>query len=477
MKIVPTLTEANKNTLELLEHPIFSADSYKFSHFMSLNNDVEAIYSHYLNRGDGTKKVMFVGLNDIIVEFLSKPLTQEHLYLVRDYCKNHGIPFNTKGYNKVVSRYNGLLPLKISAVPELETYPTNLPLFTIENNGGKDTVWCVGFVETLLMKVYYPSAVATKAIEVKEILQPYFDESSEAPKTAVDYAYVNFGNRAATCEKHATIGAMAHLHVFKATDGFRGVIEHNLRYGSSPTEFVSIPATEHSVVCSLLADYENCNVEERIEAEVDAVYTYVKNCIAAGYKTFAWVIDTTDPFLLTQGIAEHLDIADTLSEASATLVLRPDSGSKLDVLEKLYHILNDSGYCYLNKQGYMTSDIFSVIWGDGTTKESIEDMCNLWVTKLGASMDILSFGSGGDLINGTDTKRDTYGTAIKASAVKREGVWSPISKNPSTDSSKKSRGGRVVACKGNLGSYYIGDMDSTTYRPEDSIMTTVYKVG
>ena len=473
MNLIPSLSPENLNELKLLNHPIFSADSYKYSHFFQLNPDATKIYSHYINRGSESEEVFFCGLNDIITDFLSTPLTIEHLYYLKHYCEQHGIPSNMVGFNEVITRYRGYLPVEIKSVPELALYPCGLPLFTIENTGDATTAWVTGFVETLLMKVWYPSAVATKAYNVKRILKPYYDISSEDPGNFIDYGYVNFGSRAATCEAQAVIGGMAHLHSFKATDAFKSIASHSIRYGSDPSTFTSIPASEHSVVSSNLT---TAKCKDRVKEEIKALTKYVETCISMGYKLFAWVIDTTDHYAIAECATDpESPIRKLLEDNDAKLILRPDSGNQLEVLDELFDILTYSGVLYENSKGYFTSDNFSVIWGDGTTSESIELMSNYWVNTLQASMDILAFGSGGDLIQ--NVGRDDHKTAIKASSMLlTNGDRVGINKQPIGDSSKKSLKGRVVTCK-NKDGYFVDDLDSIGYDSTTNIMKTVYRVG
>jgi nicotinamide phosphoribosyltransferase len=62
------------------------------------------------------------------------------------------------------------------------------------------------------------------------------------------------------------------------------------------------------------------------------------------------------------------------------------------------------------------------------------------LTRKGWSQDIWSYGMGGALLQ--QINRDTLKFALKCSAIDRKGVWHNVYKNPKTDPSKASKGGR-----------------------------------
>lgn len=463
MSTIPEIPVLDQLVLDQLSHPIFATDSYKLSHFYQYDSTITNIYDHYINRG-GDNVVFFDGLDYILKTYLSKPFTYAMKDLLEKYCTHHGVPFNKVGFNKLVAEYNGMLPLTIRAVPQKALYPSKLPLFSVQGNGDPDMVWCAGIVETLLMKVWYPSAVATKAFRVKQILKPYFEKTSKVPEMAINYAYHNFGARGSATEEQSLVGGMAHLNFFNGTDNFKSVIAHNIFFDSPVDQFVSIPATEHSTTCSVGK-----------ENEYQFVYDHVKWCVDNGYNLMAAVIDTYNTQELVERITEPgSPIRSYLEQHNAKLVLRPDSGDHLEELANIFTILHQNGCLYKNSKDYYTSDVFSVIWGDGTNEDTIKLMSKYWVEVLQGSMDILAFGSGGDLMQ--NVSRDTHKTAIKASSVLRNGKWVGISKSPIADASKKSLEGRVTTCLIN-DTYQVVDMDSPDYIPSTDCMEIVYQSG
>jgi nicotinamide phosphoribosyltransferase len=460
MNLVPTLPTEYQHSLDLLSHPIFATDSYKLSHFLQYNPSGESIYSHYINRTED-EEVYFTGLDYIIKTYLSEKFTTDMFFLLNTWCNFQGIPCNHSGFLKLLYDYDGYLPVTITAVPENNYYPSKLPLFTVTNNGGADMLWCVGIVETLLMKVWYPSAVATKAGRVHTKLSHYFRKSSQCPEANIKYSYHNFGARGSCTEEQSLLGGMAHLHVFSGTDNFKSVIAYDLYYKSKEFPSLSIPATEHSTTCSVGK-----------ENEFQFVLDHVNTCISLDYHLMAAVVDTYDTEKLVNLItAPDSPIRAALEESRSKLVLRPDSGDPVTEVTNVFRILKNNGCLHVNSKGYWTSDHFSVLWGDGATLEVIDALANNWVYNLQASMDILAFGSGGDLIQ--SVSRDTHKTAIKASAILVNNKWEGISKEPIAEPFKKSLKGRVVTCKVN-NKLVVMDMDSPEYDQSTNIMKVVY---
>lgn len=80
-----------------------------------------------------------------------------------------------------------------------------------------------------------------------------------------------------------------------------------------------------------------------------------------------------------------------------------------------------------------------IIWGDGITPQTIDKILSA-TEKWGWAASNFAFGSGGDLMQ--NVNRDTLKMAIKCSAIKVNGEWRDVYKDPITDQGKKSLRGR-----------------------------------
>jgi nicotinamide phosphoribosyltransferase len=68
--------------------------------------------------------------------YLSGPvITAQKIKEAKEFCAKHfGYDhFNEKGWNHILEKHKGFLPIKIKAVPEGSVIPTHNVLFSVEN--------------------------------------------------------------------------------------------------------------------------------------------------------------------------------------------------------------------------------------------------------------------------------------------------------------------------------------------------------
>jgi nicotinamide phosphoribosyltransferase len=99
------------------------------------------------------------------------------------------------------------------------------------------------------------------------------------------------------------------------------------------------------------------------------------------------------------------------------------------------------------------------------------------VTRLGFSSSNIVFGSGGGLLQRVN--RDTYKFAQKASAIKVNGEWKPIYKNPVTDPGKASKSGRLTLVRNmKTGQFKTVNIDTELVKYVENgwedVMITIY---
>jgi nicotinamide phosphoribosyltransferase len=109
-----------------------------------------------------------------------------------------------------------------------------------------------------------------------------------------------------------------------------------------------------------------------------------------------------------------------------------------------------------------------ILQGDGIDYDEIGNILNgLEENRYSASN--IVFGSGGALLQ--KFNRDTMKFAMKCSAIKVNGEWRGVFKDPVTDPGKKSKIGRVTLYKNREG-YHSGVEDW-----ENPVLRTVYENG
>lgn len=429
----------NKNSI------LFNTDSYKVSMWKQYPPGTEIVYSYIEARGGIFDATVLFGVQAFIKEYLSKPITRAEVFEAAEYWNAHGEPFNLEGWLYIVDECNGELPVLIKSVQEGTVVPTGNVLVTIENTDPK-VPWLTTWIETALLRaVWYPSSVATLSREIKKVIKQYLEKSGGIEGLA--FKLHDFGARGASSNETASLGGMAHLVNFMGTDTYVGAIAAHKYYGADlKTVAFSIPAAEHSTITSWGRDNEA------------AAYANQVAQFGNGGAVYAVVSDSYDIYEACRMWGTVLK-EDVLA-AEATLVIRPDSGDPCDVLPKMLKIISEKFGYTVNAQGYSVLNKVRLIWGDGIGLASIKKIYATVVDDLGWSAENFAFGMGAALLN--RIQRDDLGWAMKCSAVRVNGVWRDVVKDPVTAPSKKSKAGRVVLYKRRDGTFHSGVEDWDT---------------
>ena len=87
------------------------ADSYKYSHYKQYPAGVVNMYDYAEARSTKEyEQTLFVGLQGLLKEYFTAPITEENVKEAELYTSIHGVPFNTAGFMKII---NNLLELVI----------------------------------------------------------------------------------------------------------------------------------------------------------------------------------------------------------------------------------------------------------------------------------------------------------------------------------------------------------------------------
>ena len=404
---------------------ILLTDSYKLSHYKQYPPKTQEIYSYFESRvGSKFTGTLFFGLQYFIKKYLTgRVVTRDSINQAELICNNHMGPglFNKEGWEYILEKYNGHLPVSISAVPEGTYVPVSTPLLTIYNTDPK-CYWLTSYLETLLVQLWYPCNVATISYLVRKEIERAA-QISGTPEL-VDFKLHDFGFRGSSSVESAGIGGLAHLVNFKGTDTIEAIGCGIEFYDSGVCGF-SIPASEHSTITSWGKENES-------NAYANMLSSYPTGLVAC-------VSDSYDIDNACSNIWGS-ELKEKVLSRNGTLVVRPDSG---DIVPMVLNVLSRLGAAfgsYTNKKGYtVLNDKVRVIQGDGCTPESIKDVIGA-VLRHGWSIDNLAFGMGGGLLQKHD--RDTQRFAFKCSNITIDGSSIPVSKNPKSDPSKASKAGK-----------------------------------
>ncbi|CAK6689159.1 nicotinate phosphoribosyltransferase [Synechococcus sp. CBW1107] len=436
---------------------LFDTDSYKTSHWLQYPPDLTAMGAYLESRGGENPATLFFGLQMLLLQSFTTPITQADVEEAEEFWQSHGLPFNRPGWERVVQVHGGRLPLLIRAVPEGSRVPTGQVLMTVESTDPQ-LAWLVTWVETQLLRIWYPTTVATRSWQLRTVLAAALERSADDPAVELAFRLHDFGSRGVSSLQSAAIGGLAHLIAFRGSDTGAALVAGR-RYYDCPMAGFSIPAAEHSTVLAW---------GQKHEAQA---YRNMLDHFARPGAVLAVVSDSYDLW----NAVDHLwgeQLRPQVIEAGATVVIRPDSGDPVRIVPELLRRLEARFGSRMNGKGYRVLQHVRVIQGDGITAQTLPLVLEA-VLAAGFSAENVAYGMGGGLLQ--QLNRDTQRFVYKTSWVERSGQILPVHKRPITDPAKTSKAGV-------LDLIHTGGTYRTIVRPlpgihPDSCLQTVYENG
>lgn len=440
-----------------MENILLLSDSYKVSHYKQYPEKTEVVYSYFESRGGEFPKTKFFGLQYFIKKYLvGEVVTEEKIEEAKEiYSQHFNNPdlFYEEGWRYILEHHQGRLPVKIKAVPEGTLVENHNVLMTIENTDPK-CFWLTNYLETLLVQVWYPTTVATQSYYIREMIKKALEETGDV--SGIDFKLHDFGFRGVSSVESAGLGGAAHLTNFMGTDTVAGLVMANKYYNAGVVGY-NIPASEHSTITSWGKD----NEDKAMENMLDSYPTGLVACVSDSY----------DIYNACKNIWGD-KLKDKILNRDGCLVIRPDSGNPEIVIENLLNILADRFGYSINDKGYrVLNEKVRLIQGDGVNYNSIKSIL-LMMKQEKWSADNIAFGMGGALLQ--QLNRDTQKFAFKCSAIKINGEWKPVWKDPVTDKGKMSKKGRLALVEVDQNSYSTVPKEISG-KPD--LLKTVFKNG
>ena len=403
---------------------ILNSDSYKYSQWPQYPAGTEYVYSYIESRGGRYDKLVFLGLQAFLREYMSVPVTMKMIDQAEAIILAHGEPFNREGWEYIVKEHGGRLPVEIKSVDEGSVMYLKNVLVSIVNTDPK-CYWITSFLETALLRaIWYPTTVASNSYHSKEIIMEFLERNGDP--SLIDFKLHDFGARGVSSLESAALGGMAHLVNFMGTDTVSGIMAAMEYYDAEVCGF-SIPAMEHSTVTSW-------GRENEVEAYRNMLKLYGKPGAL-----LACVSDSYDIYAACEKWGTELK--DEVIASGAVVVVRPDSGDPVQVVNDCLKILDKHYGHTMNAKGFRVLNNVRIIQGDGIDAQMIRAI--LTVMELnGYSADNVAFGQGGALLQ--QINRDTLEFAMKASSATINGEERDVYKQPITSSMKKSKKGRLM---------------------------------
>lgn len=453
------------------ENSLLATDVYKLGHMEFYPEGTTEIYSYLIARS--AKKfdaVLWFGLQAFIKGLLLEPITRAHVDEFLMYRKMI-LGSNPPGVEKKIRALAdlGYWPVSIKAAPEGSVIGVRNVLMTIRNTH-PDFAWAVGFLESYLLKVWNTTTVATSSLGFRRLFERYAEETSSAPGM-VPFQVHDFGYRGCSSEETAALSGMAHLVSFLGTDTVLAVKAARELYGASEPVGLSVPATEHSVMCAFGREHEIDAFRRMLAQNPSGIVSIVS--------------DTYHLWNVLTNFAPKLK--DEIMARDGKVVFRPDSGEPKLILcgdpaaqpgspahKGVIRLLDEVFGSTVNQKGYRElSPKVGVIYGDGMYFARIADILGT-VKEMGYATTNLVIGVGGILLQ--QHNRDDLGFAIKATFAVVNGEERELFKDPVTDPGKRSHKGLMRLDRVSDGTYVTTDRVSEA-EEKQGLLQEVYRDG
>jgi nicotinamide phosphoribosyltransferase len=474
-------------------NPLTAIDFYKADHRRQYPEGTEYVYSNFTPRSARLApvldtfddRVVFFGLQGFIKTFLIETWNKEFFGLPKD---------------KVISAYKarmdsalgkdsiptdhlealhdlGYLPIRIKALPEGSRVNIRVPMLTVINTK-PEFFWLTNYLETCLSAGLWKScATATIAYEYKKLLRDAAINTGASLEAIAIQAH-DFSFRGMSGIYDAPQSGAGHLTSFIGTDTVAAIDYLEDYYNAEGVIGVSVPATEHSVMCMGTKEDEIETFRRLIED------LYPKGIVSIVADTWDfWQVITEFSVVLKEKILARIPNELGL----AKVVFRPDSGDPVKIIcgdpdatsgspaykgavECLWDIFGGTettmGFKCLHER-------IGLIYGDSITLERAERILDGLAAKGFASSNIvLGVGS----YTYQYMTRDSFGFAMKATWGQVNGESRNIFKDPITDNGLKKSAKGLLRVEQTEDGFVLYD-EQTPEQETHGALKTVFEDG
>lgn len=460
-----------------VRNPILSIDFYKVGHVSQYPKGTTKVWSNFTPRSSRVPDqdtIVNFGLNYFIKEYLIDTFNelffrqpkQQVISQYSDFIKRTLFVENPKTDHIERLHNLGYLPLEIWALPEGNSVNLRVPTI-IFTNTLPDFFWLPNYFETIFSAyVWKPSTSATTAQKYRRIFTKWARIAGETDLSFIDWQGHDFSFRGMVGVDDPVLSGMGHLLSFTGTDTAPAILGAEHYYGATGLVGGSVPATEHSVMCAGTQ-----------EGEYDTFKRLITETYPSGIVSI--VSDTWDLWKVLTDIVPRLK--NEILAREGKVVIRPDSGNPEYILcgdpNKGHSCPEADGVLRLLRQAVGVTERgnamplinkMAAIYGDAINFDRSDKILGRIVQELKLSPFNQVFGIGSYTYE--YVTRDTYGWAMKATAVERDGQIVPIFKKPVTDDGTKFSAKGILAVHGENGNYHL--VENTT---EDEMKHCAYE--
>ena len=497
-----------------MKETILLTDGYKLGHHFQYPEGTQMVYANWTPRSDkylpeATEGSVVFGMQYLIKEYLIKQFNENFFNLpkreaVHEFYDrvNNFVGINNVGIEHIEALHDlGYLPIEIKALPEGSICPIRVPMMTIKNTN-PNFFWLTNYLETLISTtLWLPCTSATSARLYKKELKRHAVRTGFLDDVTIGFSCHDFSMRGMAGVEAAIMSGMAHMTSFCGTEtipAIRAVEEYYNADASKELLAVTVPATEHSVMCA-----------GGKEDEIETFRRLINKVYPEGIVSI--VSDTWDFWQVVEDFLPKLK-ADIMAR-NGRVVIRPDSGDPVDIICGLrtnphFHTRIVEGRYYCNyapfddlsdyvevSEGqyygayYMLGKTFGwntaekefrypstkvgLLYGDSIT---LERQKQIYLRLEGARMAACNLVLGVGSFTYQFKSRDSLGFAMKATAVVVNGELRPIFKQPKTDDGTKNSLKGLIRVELEDGKYVAYD-EQTEAQEKQGCLETVFKDG
>lgn len=317
-------------------NPLHATDFYKIGHIKQAPPGTTLVYANFTPRSDKLSpippwlsdgKVVVFGIRAFVQDFLVDTWNKEFFLkpkqaVVAAYARRMRTSLgNAAADTSHIEALHdlGYLPLAIKAIAEGSCVPIRTPVLVLHNTH-KDFAWLPGFIEPALSAYLWKTmTTATIARAYRRLLTAYAHRTGTA-LDFVKYQGHDFSLRGMSGLVDGALSGMGHLTAFSGTDSIPAIdaVEqfYDVAYNNTPIG-VSVPATEHSVMCMGMPHNE-LDTFRRLITE-----TYPEGVVSI-------VSDTWDFWKVVTHFVSALK--PEIMARDGKVVIRPDSGDPVDII-------------------------------------------------------------------------------------------------------------------------------------------------
>lgn len=474
-------------------NPLNAIDFYKADHRRQYPIGTEYVYANFTPRSsrlakmlpDFDDKVVFFGLQGFIKHFLIETwnegfFNQPKAQVVTAYKRrmDSSLGEGAVPVDHIEALHDlGFLPLQIKALPEGSRVNIRVPVLTLVNTD-PNFFWLTNYIETVLSAELWKSCTtASIAYEYKRLLTQYAEKTG-APLDFIALQGHDFSSRGMSGVYDAAQSGVGHLTSFVGTDSVASIDYAEQYYNATGVIGVSVPATEHSVMCMGTED----NELETFRRLICDLYPSGIVSIVSDTWDF-WRVITEFTATLKTEILNRKPNALGL----AKMVLRPDSGDPVKIIcgdpdaapdspafkgavQCLWDIFGgtetDQGFKVLHER-------VGLIYGDSITLDRAQAILAGLSAKGFASCNIV-FGICSYTYN--YLTRDTFGFAVKATWGQVNGIGRELFKDPITDSGVKKSAKGLLRVEQTADGFMLYDQQ-TAEQEQQGALEVVFKNG